>query len=224
MAFVTIALISNSSKTKTVINASEFSFSSKVVGREYPNSVVFDFKIPSSVTTDSLYIQQYWDPTKTIEIRQDQTQATGIYYYPGYFRAKLLVDGQSALEHDLFLKSDNWLGLIEYKPVPKYFKPVLVGESGIRYPKSIFEEVSALEKPVQTSFHFIDDLGNISGDNFMVEAKVRTLFDDRWAVCQAMKLYIIATDGAMVIPFSKLGCSSDNNLMLNDVYLSGKRT
>ena len=51
---------------------------------------------------------------------------------------------------------------------------------------------------------------------------IENTFAERWAVCQAFSIYFIGTDGAMIIPFSKIGCSSDNNLMLNDVYLNGK--
>ncbi|WP_436514588.1 hypothetical protein [Ekhidna sp. To15] len=221
LALVTISLIGNK-RPEVVINLSEFTFSSKVLSAEYPNSVVFDFSVPQSLRVDSLKIQQYWDPTKTIDISKEQTQATGIYYFPGYFEAKLLVDGQVAKAHDLFLKSNGWLGMVEYDPIPKYFKPIVYGDSAVSFPKSIIEEVQSLEQPVESSFHFIDDLGNVSGDNFQLTTTIQNSFDDRWAVCQTVKMYFIGTDGAMIIPFSKIGCSSDNNLMLNDVYLRGK--
>ena len=220
LALVIISLIGNK-RPEVVINASEFSFSSKVLSREYPNSVVFDFAIPNSLRADSLHIQQYWDPTKTISIHKEQTQATGIYYFPGYFRAKLMVDGQEAKSHDLFLKSEGWLGMIEYAETPKYFEPIN-NNSTISFPEDIVNEVSIWERGVETSFHYIDDLGEISGDNFSFSSKIKSIFDDRWAVCQGVKIYFIGTTGAMIIPFSKIGCSSDNNLMLNNVYLNGK--
>ena len=221
LAIVTISLIGNK-RPEVVINASEFMFTSRVLSKEYPNSVVFDLDIPETLRADSLKIQQYWDPTKTINISKDQKQATGIYYYPGYFHAKLLVDGQVANEHELFLKSNGWLGLVEYRPVPKYFKPDEKADGGIDFPESIVEEVQLLENPVESSFHFIDDLGDISGDNFRFATTIKNSFDDKWAVCQTLRIYFLGTTGAMIIPFSKIGCASDNNLMLNDVYLRGK--
>ena len=222
LALVTIGLIGNK-RPELVINASEFSFSSKVLSTEYPNSVVFDFEIPNDLHTDSIYIQQYWDPTKTIAIKPQQTQATGIYYFPGYFKAMLMVDGQQAQAHDLFLPSDGWLGMIEYSSTPKYFEPILEG-SAITFPNHIINEVSAREEPVVSSFHFIKDLGEVSGDDFSLTTTIRSTFDDRWAVCQAMSIYFIGTSGAMIIPFSKIGCSSDHNLMLNDVFIRGKES
>lgn len=220
LSIITISLIGNK-RPEVIINASEFTFSSRVLSNEYPNSVVFDFNFPKSLRADTLRIQQYWDPTKTIDISKDQTQATGIYYYPGYFQAKLLVDGQLAKEHDLFLKSNGWLGQIEYDPVPKYFKPNLT-EKGIAFPEEINKEVKSNEEFMVSSFHYIDDLGDVSGDNFSFSTTVKNTFDDRWAVCQSLRIYFLGTDGAMIIPFSKIGCTSDNNLMLNDVYLNGK--
>ena len=72
-------------------------------------------------------------------------------------------------------------------------------------------------------YQFIDDLGNVSADNFHLETSIQVAFNDKWAICQAARIYIIGTDGAMIFPFSKLGCSSDNNLLLNDVYLNGNK-
>lgn len=220
LALVTIGLIGNK-RPEVVINASEFTFSSRVLSNTFPNSVVFDFEIPGTLRADSFSIQQYWDPSKTISIRKEQKQATGIYYFPGYFKAKLLVDDQIAKEHDLFLKSEGWLGLIEYDPTPKYFNPIQ-RDAGLFFTEEITEEVKSQSRPVVSSFHFIDDLGSVSGDNFSFSTTIKNTFDDRWAVCQAVYIYFIGTTGAMIIPFSKIGCSSDNNLMLNDVYLKGK--
>lgn len=220
LAIVAISLIGNR-RPPLEINSSEFQFSSKVLSREYPNSVVFDFNIPDHIDTDSLHIQQYWDPSKTVVLEQGQTQATGIYYHPGYFKAKLMVEGQEAQSHDLFLKSNGWLGQLEYQPIPKYFEPFQEG-SRLTIPHEILQEVALRDEPLVTSLHWIDDLGNISGDHFNFEAVIANTFDDRWAVCQRIAIYFIGTDGAMIIPFSKIGCSSDLNMMLNDVYLRGK--
>ena len=220
LAMFTIGLLSNRGP-ELIINASEFEFSSKVLSREFPNSVVFDFSIPENLQAENFQIQQYWDPSKTIEIDPTQSQATGIYYHPGYFEAKLLIDGQIAKRHNLFLKSEGWLGQVEYENTPKYFDPIL-SKGTMKAPEPIAKEIAALEEATVTSFHFIDDLGKVSADNFKLQATIVNSFDDRWAVCHAIKIYFLGTSGAFIIPFSKLGCSSDDNLMLNDVYLNGK--
>ncbi len=219
-AILIISLLS-SKRPALVINKSEFKFTSRVLSDQYPNSVVFDFDIPTEVNADNFHIQQYWDKTKTITLNKLQSQATGIYYFPGYFQAKLMVNDEVVSEHDLFLKSDGWLGTIEYDPVPKYFNPLLEG-GGISFSDDIYSEVTNSVSPLISVYHYINDLGNVSADNFSFSATVQSKFGGRWAVCQSLRLYFIGTEGAMIIPFSKLGCSSDNNLMLNDIYLSGK--
>jgi len=221
LALIIIGIIGNRSK-EVVINVSDFSLSSKVLSNEYPNSVVFDFNIPNDIDADSLFIQQYWDVTKTISISKGQKKATGIYYFPGYFKAKLLVNNKSVQEHDLFLKSNGWLGLVEYNPVPKYFIPELKKNTGIYVPRNIEEEIIHSELPLFTSYHFVDDIVNVSGDNFTLKATIQNRFDEKWAICHSLRIFFIGKDGAMIIPFSKIGCSSDNNIMLNDVYLNGK--
>ncbi|MEM7375553.1 MAG: hypothetical protein AAF587_43570 [Bacteroidota bacterium] len=216
----TSLLISNH-QSPIPIDEEAFTFSSRVLTNTYPNSVVFDFDLPD-LQTDEVLIQQYWDTNKTIVVHPEQQQATGIYFFPGYFRAKLLVNGHSVREHDLFLKSNAWLGTVEYRPVPKYFSPQSNAEKNLTYPKDLVEEITESEDPLIMIYHFVSDLGNVSGDDFHLRATIRNTYQEKWAVCQTSRIYVLGTDGAMIIPMSRIGCSSDNNLMLNDFYLNGK--
>ena len=74
-AFMTLLFISFYSLTgKSEVLKPDYSkieFSSRPITSGLPNSVVFDFDL-EGVTSDSLLIQQYWDPTKSIKIRKDQ--------------------------------------------------------------------------------------------------------------------------------------------------------
>ncbi len=47
---------------------------------------------------------------------------SAIYYYPGFFRTKLIVGNTIVKTHDLQISSDGWLALVEQEPVPIYFK------------------------------------------------------------------------------------------------------
>ena len=199
------------------IDPSEIEFKSNSVTKSIPNSVVFDFDI-SHIDSDSIYIQQFWDPTKTIKINTKQKQATGIYYYPGYFRAKLLVNSNIVKEHDLFIKSNGWLGTIDYKPIPKYIHTL----EKLQLSEELIEEVEQNEKPITTTFHYIDEFKGVSGDNFSLNAEVKNTYSDKWAVCQKMSVIIVGTKSALIVPFSLKGCSSELNGMLSDVDLNGK--
>ncbi|MBA6156571.1 hypothetical protein H3Z83_08605 [Tenacibaculum sp. S7007] len=214
----------SSNKSTRVKDYSKVLFKSRAIVEGLPNSVVFDFDL-KDVKSDNILIQQYWDATKTIKIDREQKQATGQYYFPGYFRAKLLIDNQIVKEHDLFIKSNGWLGTLDYEPVPKYFKEREIKKgNSLSFSKKILEEVAELEKPITSTFHYVNDLGSISGDNFELVSNVRNLFTEKWGVCQKTTIIIVGTKSALLIPFSISGCVSEIGLMLSDVYLDGKKS
>ncbi len=218
MTLVFISLYSMIGRSKPqVIDAEDIQFTSQPITEGLPNSVVFDFNL-KSIKSDSILIQQFWDKTKTIRIRNNQQeQATGIYYYPGYFRSKLLVDGEIIKEHDLFIKSYGWLGTIDYKPVPKYFD-----STNLSLHTTILKEIANSTEYIGSSYHFVKDFGDVSGDYINVQSSVQNLYRDKWAVCQRFRIVILGTQGALSIPFSIPGCVSDIGLMLNERYWSGK--
>ena len=199
------------------LDLEEIEFESRTITESIPNSVVFDFDL-HGITSDSIYIQQFWDVTKTIKIKAEQRQATGIYYYPGYFRAKLLVDGTIIKERDLFIKKNSWLATIDYEPIPKYLRNL----KKLSLPINFEEEIKNSEKPLTTTFHYIENLKEVSGDNFRLNTNLRNLYSDKWAVCQNANIIIVGTKSAHMIPFAISGCASNMGIMMSDVYLSGK--
>lgn len=227
-ALLTVAFISFYSMIGGVENkveefdTSAITFKSKSVSKGLPCSVVFDFNL-KNINSDSLYIQQYWDPRKTIKINKEQTQATGQYYFPGYFRAKLLVDGTIVKEHDLFIKTEGWLGTIDYKPIPKYITEKDLMNGSLSFHQSIIDEIEAREKPIVTIFHRIEQFKEISGDNFVLNTSIRNVYREKWAVCQKAVIAVSGTKSALMIPFSIPGCASELGLMLSEKNISGKK-
>ena len=222
LGFISIFSMLNVSEAEPKLDFSNIKFSSQPLTSGLPNSVVFDFDL-NGINSDSIYIQQYWDVRKTIKIESDQKQATGIYYYPGYFRSKLLIEGQITREHDLFIKSDGWMGTLDYKPVPKYIKQHQIIGDKMAFPQDIVDEIMDREKPLQSAFHLVDNFRNVSGDHIKISQTVKSILNDKWAVCQNLKILILGTEGAIIIPFAQLGCVSNIGLMLNDVYINGKK-
>jgi hypothetical protein len=199
------------------IDMSAVSFSCRPVTESIPNSVVFDFDL-KGIRSDSLYIQQFWDPSKTIKITDNQKQATGIYYYPGYYRAKLLVDGNIIKEQDLFLKSNGWLATIDYQPIPKYIKHIKT----LQLPLSSLNDIRSSTQPVTSTYHYIDEFKALSGDNFRLGTTIKHVSNTTWDVCQNATIIIVGTKSAHMIPFAITGCSSNLGIMTSEVYLSGK--
>lgn len=221
LGFVSIYSMIGTSNTKELYDFSRVTFSSEPITIGLPNSVIFNLNL-DTVDSDSIYIQQFWDVTKTVKLKPKQEQATGIYYYPGYFNASLLVDGETIRQHDLFIKSEGWLGTIDYSPVPKYIEEKELNNDGMLFSNAIIDEIKNNEQPVQSSFHYVENFENVSGDNIKISSTIKSALNDKWAVCQTTRIVILGTEGALIIPFSKLGCVSNIGLMLNETFYSGK--
>ena len=203
------------------IDPSKILFQSKPITQGLPNTVVFDVDL-AGIKSDRIHIQQYWDPTKTIALTKGQKQATGQYFFPGYFRAKLLVDGEIIKEHDLFIKTDGWLGTIDYGPIPKYYNSSEVFDKKLLFPEKAIDEITSSEKPLTSTYHMVKAFDSISGDNFELRSILKNTYNDVWAVCQKTSIIVLGTKGAMVVTLGIPGCASELWVMLNDNFLHGK--
>ncbi len=221
VVFISLFSLKGSDVSPDPIDASQIVFKSRPITKGLPNSVVFDLDL-NGIVSDNMHIQQFWDPSKTIPLEPGQKQATGQYYFPGYFRAKLLVDGDTIKQHDLFITTEGWLGTLDYKPIPKYVNSPLISENTLSLPPKNIAEIKKSEGPLTSTFHMVKDFESISGDNFELNSTIQNTYNDTWAVCQKAYIIVLGTKGAMVISFGIPGCSSDLWVMMNDVYVNGK--
>ncbi|WP_460218158.1 hypothetical protein [Psychroserpens sp. MEBiC05023] len=221
VVFISLYSLTGTESRINDIDITNIEFSSKPITEGLPNSVVFDFDL-NGITSDSIYIQQFWDPTKIINLSQNQVQATGQYYYPGYFRAKLIADGNILKEHDLFIKSGGWLGTLDYEPIPKYIYDDSLSSDELMFSKSISEEIKNNDQPILSSFHYVNDIPKLSGNNFSLKSSIISTYQDKWAVCQKTSIVIVGTKSAIIIPFSIPGCTSDLKGMVSEFPLDGK--
>src|ERR1700744_1142202 len=107
---------------KPVVKDNEYSFSSKkIVTEGLPNSVIFNYDASKS-PYDSVIIQQSWDKNLQTKVSKYQHQHTSIYYYPDYYKAKLIVGNQIVSMHRLLIKSNGWMPAVTQAPVPVYFQ------------------------------------------------------------------------------------------------------
>jgi hypothetical protein len=157
---------------------SQFSFSSrKVVDQGVPNSVIFDYDASATSGSDSIFVQQSWDKRLTTQVARDQTQHTSIYYYPGFFEAKLVVNGRPMLEHDLLITTDGWLATIEQPRVPVYIDALRVKSDGaLRLSEEIVtaHNVPLQPEPPIVGFHYFDKFVATSEDLIFERASETT--------------------------------------------------
>ncbi len=128
IAIAAISLISMHVKKEQAKGT--YLFSSKPVTRNIPNSVVFTYDAKAAAG-DSVFIQQSWDNRTRAPVDPDKHQYTSVYYYPGFYHAKLLVNKTIVKEHSLQISTDGWLGLIHHEPVPVYLNPAEFLKDGL---------------------------------------------------------------------------------------------
>ena len=212
----------NAKKENVPAGAYQFS-SKKMILRGVPNSVVFEYDASKSVA-DSIFIQQSWDNRLRTRVPKDQHLHTSIYYYPGFFKAKLLADDKIVKEHDIFIQTDGWLPLIEQDPVPLYFKKeeAVTGGRLALSPEKIKSQNVHMEPSVPYVYYAnVREFGDLASDNFIFETSLRNDFREGAGVCQKSEIRLL-TEGSMIsIPLSSKGCISENNLFCLGHYIKG---
>jgi hypothetical protein len=202
-----------------------YAFSSRPVTKGIPNSVVFTFDV-SQAQTDCLAVQQSWDTRLRFPIRRNQHQATSIYYFPGFFQAKLLVDGRVVSEHDLLIPTSGWLALINQKPVPVYLPSQgVISDSVMQVPLPIIQahHIPLQPQPPQVHYYNVGNFDPVRTDDFDFTTQVRNEYSAGSAVCQLTQVALILEGSAILIPLSSKGCVSELMLLSIDRQVSGKK-
>jgi hypothetical protein len=198
--------------------------SRKIVSLGVPNSVVFDYDATAS-PIDSVFIQQSWDQKLSSRVSRNQHQHTSIYYYPGFFEAKLLVGKQIVKRHNVFIKTDGWLSLIEQKPVPVYFKKedaFTNGKMGLSISKIKEKNVNMDPVAPYVNYLNIKDFGDLKTNNFIFETSLKSDYNQGASVCQFAQIEIFCENSGISIPLSAKGCISEDNIFCLGQMINGK--
>ena len=194
---------------------SKFSFSTnKVIAEGVPNTVIFHYDA-AAATTDSVFIVQTWDITRKRLAPKDKHEHSAIYYYPGFFRTKLIVDGEVVKRHDLQITSDGWLGLIETDEVPLYFKKEeYIKGDRIEIDSATLQSYHLSLHPQAPKIRLFNqrDLGSLRNDNFTFETKLKNEFSGGTNACQFVQVLIQCKDDVMIIPLAAKACTGDLRL------------
>ena len=209
-----------------VINASQYRFSSKKVLTEgVPNSVIFDYDA-TAAPFDSVYIQQSWDPARRKKVARNQQQFTSVYYYPGFFKAKLIIGRQVVKEHDLLIKTKGWLPAIEQTPVPVYFdaRELTPGsELGLTVENIKEKNIPLQPQTPWVRYANIGNWTNLQTDSFRMEANLKNDYREGSAICQQTEIRLLCNAAAIIIPLCDKGCVSELSLLVLDSSFSGKQ-
>lgn len=225
LGFITLNFLSVKGKR----DLSAFRFSSKTILTEgLPNSVVFDFDASAANGKDSVFISQTWDTRRKILINKNDKHHSAIYYYPGYFRAKLMIGDEIVREHDIQIKTDGWLGLIEaeWGKEPFYFKKDEItrgNEVVIDRPLLSKYNINLLPQLPPIRLYNQQDVHNITTDNFSFETELKNDFDSGANACQHIEVLLQAKDDILIVPLVNKACVGDIYLAAYGFYTNSKK-
>lgn len=217
---------SNSDKEVTIYNPEDFAFVSRPVSEGIPNSVVFEYQAIAAEEGAKIEIQQDWDSNKRLVIDKNDSVATSIYYHPGFFKSKLVVDDTIVREDDVFITTDDWLGVIERDSVPIYLKKEeIYSDSLLRIDHEAVTSynLDARTSTVVVSLYQVRDFGELYTNDFEMSTTLKNDFDQGKSACQHVRVFILYDGGAIGIPLAKKGCSSDLTLMTMEEFVDGKK-
>jgi hypothetical protein len=222
-AYLFIAL-----KSRPAVDSTLFSFSSKkVVDEGVPNTVIFDYDATAASPTDSVFIQQSWDNRLSRQVPYDKPQHTSIYYVPGFFEAKLVVNGQIVKEHNLLITTSGWLPLVEQAGTPVYFKQEDAIHDGIlQLPIEAIKKTNIQLQPVPpwTAYYYVkdpetssgQDFGALMSDDMVFETSLRNDYNEGANACQYVEIRLQFEGPAVLIPLSAKGCVSNISIADTD--------
>ncbi|MEP7323791.1 MAG: hypothetical protein ABI761_17830 [Saprospiraceae bacterium] len=216
--------------TKRVINPDLYSFmADKVLSTGVPNSVVFHYDATAASTSDSVFIVQTWDMRRKTLVDKNNHEHSALYYFPGYFKSKLIIDSIIVKTHDLQIATDGWLGLIQNDALgviaPTYFDTKDINQDGVQeVDKAVLKKYEVPLLPVSPKVRFFNqrDLGDLMNDNFIFETSIRNDHKEGDNACQFVQVLIQCKDDIIIIPLSASPCIGDLRLIVAGITVDSK--
>jgi len=211
-------------KADSQLAATEFTFSSKPVARGLPNSVIFTYDATKS-PTDSVFIQQNWDPMRRKLVDKNGHTHTSIYYEPGHYNAKLVIGNQVVQEHSLLVPTDGWLGTIDHSPSPIYLNVAdFIKKDQLDLSKSVLEKhkLDPLTERVGVKYYNVGNFDPIPINDFSFSAQIKNTAEANSDPCKRAGIGLFTETMPISFPLSIKGCVSDLTVASVDGFFSGK--
>jgi len=214
-------------KEGTDYKPEDFTFSGESTTTSLPNSVVFKFDVSAADENAKIEIQQDWDERKRVTVNKEDSVSTSIYYWPGYFKSKLVVNNTIVVEKDIFIPTQDWLGVIESDSIPLYLNNKEFRKGNILQvtPEILTQyNIDPSASMTVAGFYKVMDFGNLYTDEFEMSTSFRNDFKAGVSVCQRVKVAVMHEDGPIILLFSDKGCISDISLFAFGRQIDGKKT
>lgn len=221
----TLLIVSFVDSTSRRVDPDKISFAVKRVAIGLPNTVVFEYDV-SQVDAKTVQIQQDWDPTKRHMVDPAKSIYTHFYQYPGYFNAKLLVNGEVVATQDLFIPSDGWLATISDPDQTR--KPYYVEadeldlSSGVSTGKSLDSVLTRRDDEIVLEYFNAFSEPSYDFDDLTLEADVRFFPPSGKYPCELRKVVLLGTKQSMKMEIRVPGCAAMNTLRLGSHFIDGE--
>ncbi len=200
-------------------------FNSRSTSDDLPNSVVFDYDATPLHPKDVM-IQQNWDTHRREKVDPNGNRHTSIYYYPGFFMAKLVVDGEIRKESEVFITTKGWKGIVGHTPLPVYLSPEEArddsGRLGITARTLAAKTGTMVFSDTYTTFANVRPFPGLSGDHFSFSTTLRNTSTVEQCLCRNVRITILGKQSAIIIPLSDKGCIASLNVLTGFSAISGK--
>jgi hypothetical protein len=220
---VALAYKPDSRPVKIASNA-PVKFDSRKVTDNLPNSVVFNYDA-SGLGVDSIVLQQSWDASRNEKIPASLKEHTSIYYYPGYFNAKLMINGKILKESPVFIKTKGWIGIIEKRPTPTYLNAndiFLPGTLGVSNKTLAQKTGSTVFNDQLVIFSNVREFNGSNGGDFTLETTLRNTSKPDESSCRKVIVYILGKQNTIIIPLADKGCISALSMYTSSEWINGK--
>ncbi len=225
LALIVLVYVGFKRRGAPKIEPGEYSFSlNKIKITGVPNSVIFTYDASKS-PTDSIYIVQTWDITRKTLVPKNGKNHSAMYYYPGFFNTKLIIDSTIVKRQDLQISSDGWLGLIQTAGNPIYFtRQEIAATEGVKIDSSLLvaHDIPLMPESPHTLFFNQRDLGDLMNDNFAFETVIRNQNTAADNACHKTQVLIQCKDDIIIIPLGAKGCVGNINLAFAGTFLTSK--
>ena len=214
------------SLASVVLNPEDYTFDLHAVASGVPNSVIFTYEA-SAAPSKEIYLQQNWDSRRRERLSAEGSTHTSIYYLPGYYQAKLVVEDQIIHERELLINSQGWVAAVDADPIPIYLPLNEVHrDEQLTITKTAIEDMGVDLQPT-TPTTVLTNVGMLKGlysNDFYFQTRLRHDYAVGTAACQKASILLLLKTSVIIIPLSALGCVADLELVGGGQSVSGHNT
>jgi hypothetical protein len=203
----------------------------KTVTAGVPNTVMFRYDL-SGVEADSFFIQQSWNPRDKTRIDPEKNYYAATYYTPGFHWARVMANDSILKFVNVHIKTDGWLPLVKYEIRDKkhlYLDAKAIHANGIirTTPEILSRSNVDLSKDFYLRYYNIRDFEGITSDSFDLETRIKcdnlSLAGRTGTIpCPHMEIMLITEQNVFFVPLTSKGCVSELDMLVGEVYKSGK--